>query len=147
MTAKQYLSRIGRLDEKIRQIEEEIRYLQEMAGGLQSPAMDQDRVQTSSGDSRHAAAVNKWIDKENELEKLKLKQADMRIRILKQIHQLDNVKHIQLLYLRYFKYKRLEEIACIMKKSDGSEYSYVHIVRMHGEALSEFSKKFKKYLK
>lgn len=148
MTAKEYLNQIRLLDLKISQKQEERDHLKAMAAGNSSPVLSKDKVQTSGSGDKMARTVDKYIDLEKEIDKMISQYVDMRDHIIDQIHSLGDSKYVELLYLKYvgrredngkIHYLRLEEIACVMKKSNGLPYSYEHIRMLHGEALKRFA--------
>ena len=142
------ISQIRLLDLKISQKQEERDHLKAMAAGNSSPVLSKDKVQTSGSGDKMARTVDKYIDLEKEIEKMISQYVDMRDHIIDQIHSLGDSKYVELLYLKYvgrrenggkIHYFRLEEIACVMKKSNGLPYSYEHIRMLHGEALKRFA--------
>ena len=148
MTAKEYLNQVRLLDLKISQKQEERDHLKAMAAGNSSPMLSKDKVQTSGSGDKMARTVDKYIDLEKEIDKMISQYVDMRDHIIDQIHSLGDSKYVELLYLKYvgqkgkderIHYLRLEEIACIMRKSNGLPYTYEHIRSMHGEALKRFA--------
>lgn len=140
MTAKQYLSQVRALDVRIDQKIQEKEDLFSRALGNGSPALDPNKVQTSACGDPMGAAVDRYVDMEKEIDEMIDSFVDLKHRIIDQIQQLSDPRYIELLYLHYIKYKRLEEVACMMRKRDGGVYSYDHIVRIHGEALQEFAR-------
>lgn len=140
MTAKEYLKQIRALDIKIKQRRDERDLLRSQAEGNRSPDMNPNKVQTSiSGDpmgDKLAAAA----DIDREIEWLTNRLITDRHRIINEIQSLQNPKYVEILYLHYVKYKRLEEVSCIMKKTNGEPYSYDHIASLHGLALQEFDR-------
>lgn len=147
MTAKEYLSQIKLLDIKIRQKQEEKEHLRMLARGNKSPILSKDKVQTSSHGQSMEDALIKCADLEREIEQMILEFVIKRHKIIDQIQQLNDAKYVELLQLKYvgrregntIHYLRLEEIACVMKKSNGMPYSYEHIRALHGKALQMFS--------
>ena len=148
MTAKEYLNQIRLLDLKIRQKIEERDHLKAMAAGNSSPVLSKDKVQTSGSGDKMARTVDRYVDLEMQIDKLIDQYVDMRDHIIDQIHAVGEAKYVELLYLKYvgqkgkderIHYLRLEEIACIMRKSNGLPYTYEHIRSMHGEALKRFA--------
>ncbi len=150
MTAREYLNQIRLLDVKIRQKREERAYLQSIASGNKSQVLNADKVQSSGSQSRMEDTVIRYTDLEQDIDRMIRQYIDMRDHIINQIHQLEEAKYVELLQYKYvgvprgedgrIEYLRLEEIACIMKKSNGMPYSYQHIKSLHGEALKEFSR-------
>ena len=140
-SAKTYLSKIRLLDLKIKQLIEERDSLIALAGGLRSKPLDPDPVQTSISGDTMSLTVARYLDLEAELNEDIDLYVHTKDRIIHQIHDLEDPRYVELLHLRYVKYLRLEEIACVMVRTDGRPYSYVHIRRLHGKALQEFQKK------
>lgn len=142
MTAKEYLKQIQVLDKKIQQRIDERDSLMTRAVSTGSRGMKQDVIQVTVDGDKVGRIVDRYIDMEKRITIMIDRLIDLRHKIIGQIQQLENPKHVELLYLRYVKYLRLEEIACIMIKTNKEPYSYEHINRMHGQALQEFQKKF-----
>lgn len=147
MTAKEYLSQVRLLDMKIRHKMEERDHLRALAEGNGSQKLSRDRVQTSISGDKMASTVDRYVDLEKEIQKMIDVFLVKRDRIINQIHMIEGDKYVELLKLKYIgvregnrmHYLRLEEIACIMKKSDGTPYTYEHVRSMHGEALKRFT--------
>lgn len=142
MTVKEYLNQIRALDKKIDQRIEEAAELRQIAFGIRSPDLSGDRVQTSPDPDKRSELVHKYIVLENRINELIDQYVDMKNKIIGEIHALPDMRLSELLYLRYVKYMRIEEIACTMKKTNGDAYSYQHILRLHGKALKCFGKKY-----
>lgn len=140
--AKVYLNRLAVIKARIRQLEELQGDERLKATGNSSPRLDPNKVQTSGGGDVMARHVERAVDVEREIAKLNKQYKDELWRVVQEIQSLDNEKYVELLYLRYVKLNRLEEIACIMRKTNGSPYSYDHINRLHGQALEAFREKF-----
>lgn len=131
--AKRYLSQIQLLDLKISQLIEERDSLRSLASGSGSLSINPMRVQTSSPGSMMSNCVDKYVDLERVIEDMVDRYVNDRHRVIEEIQSLKNPNHIRLLFLRYVEFRKLDEIAKIMG------YSEVHIRRMHGNALDEFS--------
>lgn len=142
MKAKEYLNRVRQLDDMINAaLLNRERYI-EMARGLRSPRLEGDRTQGSGAGSPIEDAIEKLSEEERRINGLIDRYTHERERIADMIGQLSDGRHRQLLTLRYLDFKRLEDIACIMRRRNGAFYSYQHIRRMHGCALAEFTRKF-----
>ena len=148
MTAKEYLSQIRLLNLKIDQKMEEKADLMSRAAGNHSPTLTKDKVQSSISGDRMSNTIDRYVDLEKEIDDLIDRYVDKRDMIINQIHQLEDPRYVELLQLKYvgrrggdgrMHYMRLEEIACIMRKSNGSPYTYKHINKLHSMALQEFS--------
>lgn len=144
MTAKEYLTQIRLLDLKIKQRTEEQIKLRMEALQISSPELSADKVQTSvSGDIMGDILVT-CAELEREIKALICSFVRLRHRIIGEIQSLDDRRYVELLYLHYVDGKKLEEIACIMVKSNGEPYSYDHIASLHGAALQRFDEKILK---
>ena len=142
MTAREYLSQIGDLDYRMGILLHERQDLIAKVSGVQSPQLKDDRVSGGGSGDAMASAISRYVDIERELAEMLQRYADLRLGIVRQIEELPDARHVQLLYLRYVEGRRLEDIACIMKRPGGQFYSYRHIKRMHGCALASFSRKY-----
>ena len=148
MNAKEYLDQVRLLDKRIDRKIEEKEYLRNLAEGIGSFGLNPDKVQSSINLHKTEDAITKYIDLEAEIDKMIDSFVDLRDKIINEIHSLDDVRYEELLYLKYvgridedtdrIHYLRLEEIACVMKKSNGDHYSFDHIAHLHGEALQKF---------
>ena len=139
MEPKEYLRQIELLDTKINQL---IREKDAAASlyGVSGTDYSRERVQSSPlASAPFTRAVHKKIMLEAEIDRLIDKYVDLKRLIISQIQQLDDVRFTKLLYARYVEFKRLDTIAAEMN------YTYAHIKRVHGWALSAFGQKFLKF--
>ena len=139
MTAKKYLQQIKALDIKIKQKMEEREDLYSRAISTGSRELKADVVQTSVNGDKVGGAIDRYVDLEKEIQTLIDRYIIQRNVIINQIQSIPDPRYEEILYLRYVKYMRLEEIACTMVKTNGQPYSYDHILRIHGEALKKFA--------
>lgn len=144
MTAKEYLRQIRALDVKIKQRTDEQIKLRNEAMQNGSPGLSADKVQTSISGDRMGDLLATCAELDAEIKKLIDRFVKVRHRIIGEIQSLGDRRYVEILYLHYVDYKRLEEIACIMKKTNGEPYSYDHIASLHGYALQEFDEKILK---
>jgi len=145
MTAKEYLSQVSRCDARIKALIRTRDLLRSKALCNSSPRMDADKVSSSGGSSSPMSdAVDRYVDIERELNEMQDKYGALVLTIIKQIDAMTDQRYAELLRLKYIEDKRLEDIACIMRKRNGEYYSYKHIQKMHGYALVSFYKKFLK---
>lgn len=135
MTTKQYLNQIDRINRMINNKLAEIYQLKTMVCSI-SVSADEDKVQTSSDKDKLGSAVAKIIDLENEINKEIDVYVDKKERIVSQIEAIKDIMEYQVLFSRYIEYKTFEQIA------EDNEYSIRQILRIHGNALVEFEKKF-----
>ena len=148
--AKEYLDQIRLLDKRIDRKIEEKEVLKSIATSTGSHAMNPDKVQSSINLHKTEDAITRYVDLEAEIDRMIDELIMLRDKIINEIHELDDVRYEELLCLKYvgkldenadrIRYYRLEEIACVMKKSNGDCYSFDHIAHLHGEALQEFWK-------
>ncbi len=130
MTAKEYLSQV---EIKYKRLMRDIEELEELKSSAMYKAniKEVERVQTSSG-AGMADIVNRYIDFEKEVEQEEREYLNFRKEAYKCILPVDECFSVNILYERYFKYKRLDDIAV------DSGYSYSQICRMHKQAINIF---------
>lgn len=135
MTTKQYLNQIARINRTINNKLAEIYQLKTMVCSI-SVSMNKDKVQTSQGNDILGNAVAKIIDLENEINKAIDAYIDKKEQIISQIDSIQDIMEYQVLFSRYIEFKTFEQI------SVDNNYSVRQILRIHGNALVEFEKKF-----
>ena len=135
MTTKQYLNQIARINRMINNKLAEIYQLKTMVCSI-SISMNEDKVQTSQGNDILGNAVAKIIDLENEINKAIDAYVDKKEHIISQIDSIQEIMEYQVLFSRYIEFKTFEQIAA------DNNYSVRQILRIHGNALVEFEKKF-----
>lgn len=131
MTAKQYLSRIEKLDMLIESKKDELNSFRDTLPALPSQNLSEERVQTSP---QKDASFTRSIERAMEMEATIDKYRDERDRIISKIYKLDKLLQIKILYKRYVRYESLNSISKELK------YSYGAIKNTHRRALSEMSK-------
>lgn len=144
ISAMKYLLQVRKLDIAIRQRMQQLEELEDKAVSLGGFSSDGDRVQSSGSGDHMADDVARYLDLRNGIQTLIDRLVRVKNKVIGEIQQIEDPRYMELLYLRYVKFKRLEEIADIMKKPNGDAYSYDHIRRLHGRALQEFQKKILK---
>lgn len=135
MTTKQYLNQIDRINRMINNKLAEIYQLKTMVCSI-SVSANEDKVQSSSDKDKLGSAVAKIVDLENEINKAIDVYVDKKERIVSQIDSIKDIMEYQVLFSRYIEYKTFEQIA------EDNDYSVRQILRIHGNALVEFEKKF-----
>ena len=133
MTTKQYLNQIHRIDKMINNKLSEIYQLKNLVCSI-SVSADSDRVQTSSNQDPLGNAVAKIVDLENEVNDCIDEFSEKRRKIITQIDSIEDQMQYQVLFSRYIEQKTFEKIA------EDNEYSVRQILRIHGDALSEFER-------
>lgn len=136
MRAKEYLREIRRLEIRVRQKKEEIELIREQASCLPSTDLKQDRIQTSPDGQGFTRLIDRAASLEQELQQDIEELQKVRHERIMMIHQLEDPKQAELLFLRYVRDRSLDYIA------DYMELSYDRVRHMHGEALQIFQKKF-----
>lgn len=139
MNAKEYLQQIETINTRIEQLNEEYMKAESIANSTTRP-FNPDVIQTSPDRGRREDAIGRMAKLTKKILQAQVKQAEKREEIVSKIHELDNAKYIDVLYKRYVDCMPLEVVAKEMKKSNGEEYSYDHIIRLHGRALEAFRK-------
>lgn len=135
MTTKQYLNQIARINRMINNKLAEIYQLKTMVCSI-SVSANEDKVQSSSDKDKLGSSVAKIVDLENEINKAIDVYVDKKERIVSQIDSIKDIMEYQVLFSRYIEYKTFEQIA------EDNDYSVRQILRIHGNALVEFEKKF-----
>lgn len=134
MNAKQYLKSICLLDIKVSQKRRELERLR-LDYGLSGVDYSKDHVQgSSSSEASFVRLAERAAELEQQIAETITELIDKRNEAIASIHKLESSQHIDLLYKRYVEYKSLEQIAREMG------YSYIHIARLHGQALQEFER-------
>lgn len=133
MKAKEYLQQLKNIDVKIKQKIEEINALKNLAESTVASS-DAERVQTSMCGDKIPLIVTKYLDMEREVNNDIDKYINLRHEIIEELHSMNNVLFIDILFKRYVEFKTLELIAV------ETGYSYQHIRNQHGYALLEFQK-------
>lgn len=134
MTAKNYLRQIRLLDQRITQRMEEAAELRQLALGFHAVEIKQDAVQTSPDGDKMAEAVGRYVDLEEEINRMIDDFVDLKHKIIGEIQKLDDDRLMTLLHLRYVRYMTFEKIAVEMG------YTYQWVCELHGQALQAFEK-------
>lgn len=140
MTAKEYLKQIEALDIKIRQKQDQLDCLKETAGGNAAIRYDKLNVQITVAQDMMERNVLRMVELEEKIWADKLKMETLKDQIIDQIQSLEDERYIDLLFRRYVKYQKFEQIALDMS------YDYVYIRELHGEALGAFEQEYKNIL-
>ena len=133
MTAKQYLSQISRLNKMIANKLSEIYQIKSMALNI-SVLNEEDKVQTSGSKDRIGDMVAKMVDLENEAQSYVDAYTDLRRKTIMQIDSMPKETHYKVLFSKYIEDKTFDVIA------EEMGYSWRQVIRIHGEALTEFEK-------
>lgn len=135
MTAKQYLGTLKRLDFIIRQKTEELEDLKSKSKSIKSIDYSNERVDKSKNtDAPFTKIIENIIDLSNDIAKDIETLISQKHMIINQIQELKNDLFVEILYKRYVRFERLEQIAVDMN------YDYTYIRQLHGQALCSFEK-------
>lgn len=142
MRAKQYLNRLEILNIKLDQKKAELQVAMDEMG--MSTRSYGEPVQTSfcgaTGNQTEEQAI-RIASLQIEIQKQIIEYHEEKDRIINQIHALQNVLFIDVLYRRY-----VEDETDFVKIAYDMGYSYKYILNAHGRALQEFEKRHKDIL-
>lgn len=135
MTTKEYLNQIERLDKMITNKFSEIYQLKIMACSI-TVSGDSERVQTSGNQDKLGSTIAKIVDLERETDELVDSLVDKRKEILRQIDNMKNIDHYDVLHKHYVERRTFQDIA------DSENWSIRQVFNIHGRALQEFEKMY-----
>ena len=135
MTTKEYLNQIERLDKMITNKLSEIYQLKIMACSI-TVSGDSERVQTSGNQDKLGSTIAKIVDLERETDELVDSLVDKRKEILRQIDNMKNIDHYDVLHKHYVERRTFQDIA------DSGNWSIRQVFNIHGRALQEFEKMY-----
>lgn len=130
--ARRYLMQIRKLERMIDQKRRQIENLEEMATSGGAIRYDKDKVISSVRTDATENKVIRYVDLQAELKQDIDRYVMMRDRIIREIHELEDVRFITILHDYYVDDKDMMAIA------DKLHYSYDHVVHLNMEALEEF---------
>lgn len=135
LTAKEYLLQIKEQKQNIRKQEE---YIQRLRDSLTIAGIsyDKERIQSSPDPDKFAKIFGQIDEEEKRLEDMKTRFVNTRVKIINQIHELDDIKHQDVLYQVYVDDKTLK------KASFAMSFSYDYVKELHLAALQAFDQKF-----
>ena len=140
MKAKDYLKLIKEWDGEISRLEAMIAIYRDQAEQITS------QLSTAPNSGSHevydsmAESVARYVDKTRELCDAIDAKMKLRAYIAKQIEDMQDVRHKEVLFMRYVQGQSWNAIA------EALSYSEVSIFRLHREALLAFEEKYKKFL-
>lgn len=135
MTTKEYLNQIECLDKMITNKLSEIYQLKIMACSI-TVSGDSERVQTSGNQDKLGSVIAKIVDLERETDELVDSLVDKRKEILRQIDNMKNIDHYDVLHKHYVERRTFQDIA------DSENWSIRQVFNIHGRALQEFEKMY-----
>ncbi len=141
MKAKEYLMKLKILDVKINNELETISALRASLTGtfVLNTTGEKIKGKCVAGNSKFVRTITKIDNMEHKVDKEIDCFVDEKHKFINQIQNLGNAVYIDILnkkYIEYEKYPNLETIAVKYNKS------YSNIIRLHGEALEIFRKKY-----
>lgn len=128
MEAKEFLKQVEKLELRIKNKLIEQQQWRDIALGI-TANMDGERVQSSSGKSKMADAIERCVDMEAEIDSLIDELVDTKKHVIETIESLDSATEYNVLHLRYIQFKSLQEIA----DQYGRDYGWA--TTTHGRAL------------
>lgn len=141
MKPKEYLMGALRLKSRYEHALEDLEYIRSMAAGVEPIRYDKERVQTSPERDKMAEYMVKLDKAESKVQRLSEAYFNKRMTIRAQIEIISPQIYADLLYYRYIKGMKLEQIA------DELGYTPGWIRTLHGRALLEFGRVFPDVLK
>ena len=133
MKARDYLAQLEAIETRIQNIQVDIAQLKDLALSI-TPAYEGERVQASGNNQRMATAVDRWADKEREMNEEIDRLVDLRLEIASTIERLKRPKESGVLHMVYIQKKSFKEIAAHYDKSVSWATS------IHGRALQSLQK-------
>ena len=133
MKARDYLEQLEVIEERIQSIQFDIMQLKERALFV-TPTYAGDRVQSSGDLQRTASVVDRWVDKEQEMNAEIDRLIDKRLEISGMIRRLKEPNEIGVLQKLYIERKSYEELA------DAYNRSVSWAKSIHGWALLNLQK-------
>lgn len=138
MTAKEYLSQLELLSQRIRHKKQELRD-EKLNLGISVTGEKGERVQTSfagaAEGNRTESQAMRLMSLETEIGEQIVEYMEECHKIIDQIHDLHDSIYIDILYRRYVKQER-----DFTKLAFAMGYSYKYVINKHGEALMEFER-------
>lgn len=133
MKAQEYLGQLEAIEIRIQNIKFDILQLKDLALSI-TPAYEGERVQASGNLQRTASAVDRWVDKEREMNEAIDRLVDLKLEIAGTIEHLKKPKESGVLHMLYIQKKSFKEIAAAYDKSVSWATS------IHGRALQSLQK-------
>lgn len=132
-SAREYLGKVYRIDQRINAKLEQIEVLNTLATKATTTLTDMPRCK-SRNESRKENTIIKIIDLQNEINDDIDELVDLKSEITKTIKKIGNLEYQMLLEYRYLCFRSWEQISVDL------EYSIQHTFRLHGNALKEIDK-------
>ena len=133
MKAQDYLAQLEVIETRIRNIQFDIAQLKGLALSI-TPSYEGERVQSSGNSQRMATAIDRWADKEQELNASIDRLVDLRLEIASTIEHMKKPKESGVLHMLYIQGMSFKEVALAYDKSVSWATS------VHGRALQSLQK-------
>lgn len=144
VTGRQYLGRLRVLKAQIQKDMENVSYWQHKAYGVRAIEYKQDVIQVSVSNDATTHAIERYLHYEKKLADDVSEYEQAKKEIKQVLSSLESKRHARLLYLHYVAGYSLIDIQTIMKKPNGSKYTYQRIRVLHGEGLKSVAEKLEK---
>lgn len=141
MTTKEYLSQVRKLDKKIEKELAELDYYKNLAKGISSITPTNVRVKSSGDKDVLSSRVIKIVELEQKIDGLIDNYVEKRRIILEQINSLENEIEREVLYLKFYKGKTINEIGTDIG------YSRTSVYNIYSSGLINFEQKYLKEYK
>jgi DNA-directed RNA polymerase specialized sigma subunit len=133
MKAQEYLRQLEIIETRIRNIQCDIQQLKELALSI-TPSYEGERVQSSGSLQRTASTIDRWVDKELEMNSAIDSLVNLKLEIASTIEHLKKPKESGVLHMLYIQKKSFKEVAVAYDKSVSWATS------VHGRALQSLQK-------
>ena len=136
MDAREYLSQVKYMDQRIKNKLEEIEYWKDQAENPALAPFEAEKVQSTRNISKTADLICKYVDLQQELQQDIEELAAMRKQTIATLEQLP-LNEYDVLYKLYIQYERYYNMQAV---ADALEKSYSWVTMMHGRALKSLQK-------
>ena len=136
MRAKEYLKQIQNIHIRIENKRERLEKIKTILTSPTVGELKQDKVMTSIRLDKQEQMMVEQADLEEELQSLMYEEAELIIKIGKQIDGMENSMYSRILHLRYEEHLSLYDI------TEKMGYSYDYVRELHGRALQKFANNY-----
>lgn len=134
MNAKNYLEQVKLKAAAVKNLEEERANLKDVLYSIGGSNFNE-RVQSSKDPDRFGNTFGKISKLDEKLNRKIAEYIDFRNTVVEQINDLQNARHVRILYLRYIKFMSWDEIAAT------EDINMRYAQKLNGRALLDFQKK------
>lgn len=135
--ANKYLKQVKKLEIKWKEKQEELETLRTYTSSVAAVNYQKERIQATKKVDTLEENIIRCEQLEEQVNNMFNRYFDTRKKITDEIQELENEKHIELLFKWYVQGKKIEQIA------DEMGYSEYYIKELKGKALDEFQKLYK----